>query len=88
MSDGDKFAIAARLYVQLRRKTNRSIDTVWMIHNGEYAREVLRMAREQADDDLLMLAGQFEKLIGTAPPAAAPVDSAPVAMKSYIGTLR
>jgi len=88
MSDNDKFAIAARLYVQLRRKVNRSIDTVWMLHNNEYAREVLRIARAQTDADLDALVRQFEALLTGA--AAPNLDSAQhsAASKNYIGTLR
>ncbi len=88
MSDNDKFAIATRLYVQLRRKVNRSIDTVWMLHNNEYAREVLRIARAQTDAEMDALVRQFEALLtGVAAPNP---DNGQVSttVKSYIGTLR
>ncbi|MET0378846.1 MAG: hypothetical protein ABW049_07620 [Spongiibacteraceae bacterium] len=87
MTDNDKFAIAARLYVQLRRKSNRAIDTVWMVQSNEYAREVLRIARAQSDNDLQQLANHFEALMG---PAAAPSASAsaPVSASKYVGSLR
>jgi hypothetical protein len=87
MSDSKKFAIAARLFVQLRRKTNRSIDTVWMLQSSEYAREILRVARAQDDDELQGLAGQFERLMGDV--ASISAAAAPsVIGKTYIGTLR
>lgn len=88
MYDNDKFAIAARLYVLLRRKANRSIDTVWMLSSNEYAREVLRIARAQTDADLDALVRQFEALMTEA--VAPTPDSSQVsfATKSYIGTLR
>lgn len=88
MSDNDKFAIATRLYVQLRRKVNRSIDTVWMLHNNEYAREVLRIARAQTDAEMDALVRQFEALLtGVTPPNP---DNGQVSstVKNYIGTLR
>lgn len=87
MTDNDKFAIAARLYVQLRRKCNRAIDTVWMVQSNEYAREVVRIARAQADSDLQQLANHFEALMGPAAAPAAPVAVPGPALK-YVGTLR
>jgi hypothetical protein len=88
MSDSDKFAIAARLFVQLRRKASRSIDTVWLLRSSDYAREVVRIARAQADDELHALAAQFEQLLDDAPPEAPLSPAVPVLGKTYIGTLR
>ncbi len=91
MTDNDKFAIAARLYVQLRRKGNRAIDTVWMVQSNEYAREVLRIARAQADTDLQQLANHFEALMGpVAAASTATVASAsvPTPASKYVGSLR
>lgn len=87
MTENDKFAIAARLYVQLRRKVNRAIDTVWMVQSNEYAREVLRIARAQADTDLRQLADHFEALMGAAPAGSGPAV-APSMPSKYVGTLR
>lgn len=91
MTESDKFAIAARLYVQLRRKVNRSIDTMWMVQSNEYAREILRIAREQTDTDLHQLANHFEALMArgsgvTSTGVAA--NGAPTQPSKYIGALR
>lgn len=51
MSQSEKLAIAAHLHVLLRRKTGRVTDTEWMASNGAYAREVIRFARERAQQD-------------------------------------
>lgn len=48
MSTADVFAIAAHLHVLLRRKTGRVTDTEWMATNADYAREIVRFAREKA----------------------------------------
>ena len=91
MTESDKFAIAARLYVLLRRKVNRSIDTMWMVQSNEYAREILRIARAQADADLQELANHFEALLtGTAGAASAGIaaTAAPAQSAKYIGALR
>ena len=39
------FSVVGRVYVILRRETNRMIDVEWAIANAEYAREVIRLAR-------------------------------------------
>lgn len=92
MTSDDKFATAAHLYVLLRRKCGRVIDTVWMARDVEYALEVLRVAREQSDADLARLADRFEALMfGEAPGAAsaAPTASqAPEPSQKYVGHLR
>ena len=44
-TDNKLSAIATHLYVRLRRDGGRVIDAIWMVHNREYATEVLRIAR-------------------------------------------
>ena len=51
MPDSDKLAIAAHLHVLLRRKTGRVTDTEWMASNVEYALEIVRFARQRAQED-------------------------------------
>ncbi|MDW5440947.1 hypothetical protein [Polaromonas sp. SM01] len=51
MSSTEKIAIAAHLHVLLRRKTGRVTDTEWMAGNAAYAAEIVRFAREKADQD-------------------------------------
>ena len=53
MSTSDTFAIAAHLHVLLRRKTGRVTDTEWMATNSDYAREIIRYAREKATTEAL-----------------------------------
>lgn len=63
----DVFAIAAHLHVLLRRKTGRVTDTEWMATNADYAREIVRHAREKAGSeghaDLLPWADKLEAAI-------------------------
>jgi hypothetical protein len=63
MSDPDKTAVAAHLYVTMRRIANRVIDVEWMSKNEEYAREVLSLARQQGVEDLSRYADLYESLI-------------------------
>lgn len=64
---GDLYAIAAHLHVLLRRKTGRVTDTEWLATNGEYARAIVRFAREKAaadgHEDLLPWADKLEAAI-------------------------
>lgn len=60
MLESEKFALAARLHVCLRRKVGRVTDVEWMVRNNEYAREIVRFAREQGDVELGELAQKLE----------------------------
>lgn len=104
MTDSAKLAIAGLISVALRRKLNRVIDVEWMLHNAEYSREVLRIARSQNLAELTQYADRMEELILG---KGLPVQAAPVLQGSkkkssvvsedeedadiesqYIGTLR
>jgi|GEM_PF-1766655 len=54
------FSVVGRVYVILRRETNRMIDVEWTITNAEYAREVIRLARATRVDELIELANRIE----------------------------
>ncbi len=54
------FSVVGRVYVMLRRETNRMIDVEWTITNAEYAREVIRLARTTGVDELIELANRIE----------------------------
>ena len=70
MLDSEKFAIAARLHVVLRRVNGRVTDVEWMIRSPEYAREVIRVARTEDHPELLRLADKLASAL--LPPAPAP----------------
>ncbi|CAN7459666.1 hypothetical protein [Acidovorax sp. LjRoot117] len=75
MPDSDKLAIAAHLHVLLRRKTGRVTDTEWMAVNVDYAAEVVRFARQRAQEDgvpeLADWADRLDHAMHAAPPPAA-----------------
>ncbi len=78
MSESDKTAIAAHLYITLRRTANRVIDVDWLAKNDEYAKEVIRLARQQGSDELTHYADLYEEqIIGK--PVMEKVAPAPVA---------
>jgi hypothetical protein len=64
MTSTEIFATAAHLHVLLRRKTGRVTDTEWMATNADYARAIVRFAREKALseglDELLPWAAKLE----------------------------
>ena len=60
MLESEKFAIASRMHVQLRRKTGRVTDVEWMVKNREYAEEVLRLVHELHDPEMDVLVRKFE----------------------------
>ncbi|MBL6752259.1 MAG: hypothetical protein ISP90_17205 [Nevskia sp.] len=81
MSVSERFSVATHLYVRLRKSPGRVIDAVWMSQNDEYAREILRLALAERDEETHNLAHKFEGLMGDAPkrraaPAAAPAAPA------------
>ena len=71
----EKLPIAAHLYVTLRRKLNRVIDVEWLLHNEDYAKEVIKIARQQGMEELAHYADRMEELIfgKVAPPRPAPI---------------
>ena len=80
MNDTDIMAIAAHMHVLLRRKTGRVTDTEWMACNADYAKEIVRFARQRAQaDQLTELAEWAQRLEQAVQQAAnAPVVSTPL----------
>ncbi|MFZ3124727.1 MAG: hypothetical protein WA129_06375 [Acidovorax sp.] len=74
MPDTDRLAIAAHLHVLLRRKTGRVTDTEWMAVNAAYALEIVRFARQRAQEDdmpeLVEWADRLDRAIRAVPPGA------------------
>lgn len=87
MTSDEKFAAAAHLYVLLRRKSGRIVDTVWLLQNKDYAMEVLRLAREQVDDEITRLADRFEVMMFGEREVREEVSAAPAAQR-YVHSLR
>ncbi len=81
MQESERLAIAAHLHVQLRRVTGRVTDTEWMARNLDYADEVVRFAREAANDrgqpELAELAARLANAMQPLRPAPKAVKPAP-----------
>jgi hypothetical protein len=99
----EKTALAAHLYITLRRKLNRVIDVEWLVRNEDYAREVITLARKPGLEELASHVNRLEELVfGKPKPIPAPLAPAPrveeedelddlgldTSVKQYIGTLR
>jgi hypothetical protein len=72
MLNSERFALAARLHVMLRRKAGRVTDTEWLATNQDYAAEIVRFstefAKNEGHDDLAELAEKFAAVMS--PPSA------------------
>jgi len=85
MSAKEHFDIATHIYTRLRRLSSRTIDVIWMVHNADYAHEVLKLARASNDAETLRLAERFDQLVFGAtatkpkPPAFQRVQAPPAA---------
>lgn len=82
MSDRELFDVATHIYTRLRRLSGRTIDVIWMAHNTEYAREVLKLVQATADPDTLKLAERYAALV--AGPAAPSPRATPIPPKPSI----
>lgn len=73
MLNSERFALAARMHVMLRRKAGRITDTEWLASNQDYAAEIVRFsmdyAKKEGHEDLAELA---EKLAAVMLPPSAP----------------
>jgi hypothetical protein len=80
MTEGERLsAVATHLYVRLRRDGGRVIDVLWLLRNQDYAREVVRLAREIPDAEVERLADRFEELMFGIVKAPRQTSSSPVA---------
>jgi hypothetical protein len=63
MLNSERFALAARMHVMLRRKAGRVTDTEWLASNPDYAAEIVRFsmeyAKKEGNEDLAELAKKF-----------------------------
>lgn len=57
------FSLASQLYVKMRRLHGRVIDSVYMTQNQDYAREILRLARINADAEMNGLIQRIEQFV-------------------------
>lgn len=81
MAETERFGLASHLYVKLRRSHARVVDVAWMAQNDEYAREILRIARESPDPDVAKIVERFEEMLGIKRVAPAPAPVAKPAPK-------
>lgn len=83
MLENEKLAIAAHLYVLLRRATGRVTDVQWLLRDRVYASEIIQLALAQPGQaDLQRWARRFEVAMGLAEPGAAPLEAADSALST------
>ena len=62
MTSSEKVSVAALISVILRRKINRTIDVKCLVTNDAYAQEIIKLCREQGQNDLTEYADRLEQL--------------------------
>jgi hypothetical protein len=72
MAESERIGLASHLSVKLRRTHRRVVDVTWMEQNDEYAREILRIARDDPDPETVKIVQRFEELLGINKPMAPP----------------
>jgi len=90
-SDSEKLAVAAHLHVLMRRKMGRVTDVEWLVRNADYAREIIRLACQQAEHpEVADWGARLQAMLFPKPPPATttPVGARAVAAARYIGGLR
>lgn len=86
------FSVAGRIYVLLRRETNRMVDVEWIIANAAYATEVIRLAKATGQSELIELAERIEETHPLLPHPIKPKPLIPAEVvkeeSKYVNTLR
>ncbi|MDD2702139.1 MAG: hypothetical protein PHH36_13025 [Sideroxydans sp.] len=83
------FALAGRIHVLLRREHNRIIDVEWMCSDERYAKEVIKLARSTASEELLALAERVEAVHPLLPrPQPVEVPAPAKVEAKYVASLR
>jgi hypothetical protein len=82
----EKTAIAAHLYITLRRKLNRVIDVEWLVKNEDYAREVIGMARQPGLEEAAHYTDRMEELIFGKIMRQRPAEPKPVTIPKIVET--
>lgn len=92
MNDPERFSVATRLYVRLRRLGGPTIDPLRMLNDDEYALEtVQRIAATATDPEIIHMAARLDAILhhmrmvgdpvrqtAPLPPRSAAAPSAPV----------
>ncbi|HNC03837.1 MAG TPA: hypothetical protein PLY05_10855 [Agitococcus sp.] len=57
------FSLASQLYVRMRRCSGRVVDAVYMAKNEQYAQEILQIAAQEKDQEILDIVKRFEAIL-------------------------
>lgn len=89
-SESDKLAVAAHLHVLMRRKMGRVTDVEWLVRNADYAREIIRLACQQAEHpEVAEWGAKLRAMLFPRPASAAPAPAPSTApAPRYVGGLR
>lgn len=92
-TESEKLAVAAHLHVLMRRKMGRVTDVEWLVRNADYAKEIIRLACQQAEHpEVADWGAKLRAMLFPRPAAPAPAPAAPsssvAAVARYVRGLR
>lgn len=61
--NSEVFSLASQLYVRMRRCSGRVVDAIYMAQNEQYAQEILKIAAQEKDQEILDLVQRFQVLL-------------------------
>ncbi|HMU88699.1 MAG TPA: hypothetical protein PLF28_03730 [Agitococcus sp.] len=73
--NSEVFSLASQLYVRMRRSSGRVVDAIYMAQNEQYAQEILRIAGQEKDQEILEIVQRFQTLLAKTEPKI--VESTP-----------
>lgn len=62
--ESDQFVLQTRLFVIMRRELARVIDLEYLRRNRDYANEIMTLAEDSADPDLVDVGRKLRKIMG------------------------
>lgn len=78
--NSEVFSLASQLYVRMRRCSGRVVDAIYMAQNEQYAQEILKIAAQEKDQEILELVQRFQTLL--APKIVETIAEIPVLTES------
>ncbi|HNC02700.1 MAG TPA: hypothetical protein PLY05_05025 [Agitococcus sp.] len=73
--NSEVFSLASQLYVRMRRCSGRVVDAIYMAQNEQYAQEILKIAAQEKDQEILEIVQRFQTLLAKTEPKI--VESTP-----------
>lgn len=73
--NSEVFSLASQLYVRMRRCSGRVVDAIYMAQNEQYAQEILKIAAQEKDQEILDLVQRFQVLLAKNEPKIVEINT-------------